>query len=229
MSIIIDKNQGLKQETEESFGLECPHCGVYAHLRAQAVPDVAPLLESRPKEVGMVFQCDACRSPVFLRFPVKAYHENAVELSRNFTELERPKEKFSFSYLPKDTEVLFREALSCYSHNNFNAFASMCRRSARSAFEAMGDGGKLRAFDEAMVAQDLAQIDDESFAPVKTILFDSGDEESMPQLSRAQAGILLEVLKDMFYQSFVRSGKLTRAIKVRRLFVQDGNGGRHSA
>ena len=67
------------------------------------------------------------------------------------------------------------------------------------------------------------EIDDDSFEPIKKVLFDTGDEESLPILNRAQAGVLLEVLKDMFYQSFVRRGKLTRAIKVRRLFVQDGN------
>jgi hypothetical protein len=27
--------------------------------------------------------------------------------------------------LPKHTEVLFREALSCYSNNNFNAFGHL--------------------------------------------------------------------------------------------------------
>ncbi len=101
----------------------------------------------------------------------------------------------------------------------------MCRRSAKSAFRALGEGGKLRAFDDAMVAQDIAEIDDESFDPIKKVLFDTGDEETLPVLNRAQAGVLLEVLKDMFYQSFVRRGKLTRAIKVRRLFVQDGSGG----
>jgi hypothetical protein len=30
-------------------------------------------------------------------------------------------------------------------------------------------------------------------------------------------------MKDMFYQCFVRRGKLTRALKVRRFFVQEGN------
>jgi hypothetical protein len=76
-----------------------------------------------------------------------------------------------------------------------------------------------------MVAQDIAEIDDNSFEPIKKILFESGDDASMPLLNRAQAGVLLEVLKDMFYQCFVRHGKLTRAIKVRRFFVQEGNGG----
>ncbi len=212
----------MQQRTDEQFGLECPYCGVYAHLSAQSIPDADSLLKTRPKHIGLVYQCDACRAPIFLRFAVKQYFEDKVELYQNFIELERPKERFAFSYLPKHTEVLFREALSCYAHNNFNAFASMCRRSAISAFRAMGEGGKLRAFDDAMVAQDIAQIDDDSFDPIKKVLFDTTDEESLPVLNRAQAGILLEVLKDMFYQSFVRRGKLTRAIKVRRLFVQDG-------
>ena len=87
----------------------------------------------------------------------------------------------------------------------------------------MGDSGKLRAFDEVMVAQEIAEIDDDSFEPIKRVLFETDDD--IPMVNRAQSGILLEVLKDMFYQCFVRRGKLTRAIKVRRFFVQDGNGG----
>ena len=151
----------------------------------------------------------------------RAFGSDSVELNRNFIELERPKERFAFSYLPKDTETLFREALSCYSGNNFNAFASMCRRSAMSAFAALGESGKLQAFDEVVIAQDIAGIDDDTFSPIKAILFDVDDEDKLPLLDRAQAGILLEILKDLFYQLFVRRGKLTRAIKVRRFFVQE--------
>jgi hypothetical protein len=225
MPITLDRDQGLQQQTDEQFGLECPYCGVYAHLTPQSVPEVTELLKNKPKHVGLVYQCDACHAPIFLRFAVKEYSENAAELYQNFIELERPKERFPFSYLPKHTEVLFREALSCYSNNNFNAFASMCRRSARSSFKELGEGGKLRAFDDAMMAQEIAEIDDDSFEPIKAVLFDTGDEETLPTLNRMQSGVLLEVLKDMFYQSFVRRGKLTRAIKVRRLFVQGANAG----
>jgi hypothetical protein len=190
-------------------------------MSPQAVPEVDALLHDQPKQIGLVFQCDACKAPVFLRFAVRNYTENRVELYRNFVELERPKERFSFSYLPKHTEVLFREALACYSSNSFNAFASMCRRSAESAFEALGEGGKLHAFDEVMTAQDIAGIDDDTFAPIKLVLFDTSEEQDLPLLNRAQAGILLEVMKDMFYQCFVRRGKLSRAIKVRRFFVEE--------
>lgn len=227
MTIRLDRERGLLQPDDQQFGLECPYCGVYAHMAPQAVPDVDGILNRKPKHVGIVYQCDSCQSPVFLRFGVKSYNEDSAELFQNFFELERPRERFSFSYLPKDTEVLFREALSCYSNNNFNAFASMCRRSAASAFAAMGESGKLRAFDEVMVAQDIAGIDDDSFQPIKNVIFETTDD--LPFLNRAQAGILLEVLKDMFYQCFVRRGKLSRAIKVRRFFVQDGGGQQNSA
>ena len=223
MTIFIEQDQGITSDLEERIGLECPYCGIYAHMEPQSVPDAASLLRDKPKHVGLVYKCDACDAPVFLRFAIREYKENRVELSRNFVELERPKERFAFSYLPKHTEVLFREALACYSGNNFNAFASMCRRASISAFDALGEGGKLRAFEEVMVAQDIAGIDDESFAPIKSVLFGSGQHEDLPLLNRAQAGILLEVLKDMFYQCFVRRGKLTRAIKVRRFFVSESN------
>jgi hypothetical protein len=229
MSIVLDKEQGVESELEERIGLECPYCGVYAHMSPQSVPDAATLLRDKPKHVGLVYQCDACHAPVFLRFAVREYADNRVELLRNFVELERPKERFAFSYLPKHTEVMFREALMCYSNNNFNAFASMCRRSAESAFTALGDGGKLRAFDEMLAAQDIAEIDDDTFAPVKTVLFGTGQQEDLPLLDRAQAGILLEVLKDLFYQCFVRHGKLTRAIKVRQFFVSEENSKLQSA
>ena len=223
MTIFIEQDQGITSDLEERIGLECPYCGIYAHMEPQSVPDAVSLLRDKPKHVGLVYKCDACDAPVFLRFTVREYKENRVELSRNFVELERPKERFAFSYLPKHTEVLFREALACYSGNNFNAFASMCRRASISAFDALGEGGKLRAFEEVMVAQDIAGIDDESFAPIKSVLFGSGQHEDLPLLNRAQSGILLEVLKDMFYQCFVRRGKLTRAIKVRRFFVSESN------
>ncbi|ANO50867.1 hypothetical protein [Woeseia oceani] len=225
MSITLARDRGLLQQSSEQFGLECPYCNVYSHMSPQSVPNVATLLAEKPKHVGLVYRCDACNAPVFLRFAVKEYNDDNVELFQNFVELERPKERFPFSYLPKQTEVLFREALSCYTHSNFNAFASMCRRAGASAFETMGKDGKLRAFDEVMEAQRIAEIDDDSFAPIKKTLFAASSEEELPLLNRAQAGVLLEVMKDMFYQCFVRRGKLTRAIKVRRFFVQESNGG----
>jgi hypothetical protein len=123
MTHVLDRVQGLLAEGGEQIGLECPYCGVYAHMSPQSVPYVNDLLQDQPQHVGLVFKCDACKAPVFLRFAVRNYSADRVELFRNFVELERPKERFSYSYLPKHTEVLFREALACFSGNSFNAFA----------------------------------------------------------------------------------------------------------
>ena len=223
MAIRLQTTGGYCSDSGEQLALECAYCGVYANMTPLSVPDATQVIETRPKHVGLVYQCDACKAPVFLRFAVKEIGSDEVELYRNFAELERPSERFPFSYLPRTTEVLFREALSCYSGNNFNAFASMCRRTASTVFSALGDGGKMRAFDEIMVAKDLAEIDDDSFAPIRSVIFDIGDDRDLPLLNRIQAGILLEVMKDLLYQSFVRRGKLTRALKVRQFFVQDGS------
>ena len=229
MTIVFDKDQGIESGLEERIGLECPHCGMYAHMSPQSVPDATSLLRDKPKHVGLVYQCDACQAPVFLRFAVREYSDKRVELLRNFVELERPKERFAFSYLPKHTEIMFREALICYSNNSFNAFASMCQRAAKSAFDALGEGGKLRAFEEVLAAQSIAGIDDQTFSPIKAVLFGTGQQEHLPLLNHAEAGILLEVLKDMLYQCFVRHGKLTRSIKVRQFFVSEQQTNLHSA
>lgn len=221
MSISITEEDGLLHGPDDTMSLECPYCGAFAHMRAQSTPSVAQLLQEQPPHVGLVYQCDDCRAPVFLRFAVKRYAENAVELHRDPVELERPRERFALSYLPIRTQVLFRETLACYSGNHFNAFASMCRRTALSAFAALGEGGKLRAFEEVMAAQGIAEIDDDTFLPIKSILFESGEENDMPLLNRTQAGLLLEVMKDFLYQCFVRRGKLTRAIKVRHFFTRE--------
>jgi hypothetical protein len=224
MAIRLHRGGGFESDEGERLALECPYCSVYANMSPQAIPHVAELLETRPKHVGLVYRCDACNAPVFLRFAVKEFSDDSIELNRNFHELERPAERFPLSYLPDETAALFREALSCYSNNNFNAFASMCRRAAASAFRTLGEGSRLQAFEEVLVAQDIAGIDDEAFAPVKAVIFNAGEEE-LPMLDRIQAGVLLEVMKDLFYQCFVRRGKLTRALKVRQFFVRGADDG----
>ena len=79
---------------DDRIGLDCPYCGVHANMTPQSVPNAAQLIQTQPKHVGLVYQCDACRAPVFLRFAVKVITSDHVELYRNFVELERPKERF---------------------------------------------------------------------------------------------------------------------------------------
>ena len=54
MPIVLERNQGLQQQSDEELGLECPYCSVYAHLTPQSIPDVTELLKNKPKHIGLV-------------------------------------------------------------------------------------------------------------------------------------------------------------------------------
>jgi hypothetical protein len=170
-----------------------------------------------------VYLCDACHAPIFLRFTVRLYGAARIELAPQFTEVERAREKFSFTYVPEDVELLFREALACFSQGAFNAFASMCRRSAQAMFADLGESGKLRLFDELNAVRDLANIAPELFTKMKSVLFGAelDTRSPLPMLDGYEAGVMLEVAKDLIYEAYVRSGKLQQALMVRRFFLDE--------
>ena len=58
---------------------------------------------------------------------------------------------------------------------------------------------------------------------VKKVIF-GGDHDpnpGLPDLGSCEAGVLLEVLKDLLYQAYVRKGKLQQAMMVRRFFAEE--------
>lgn len=221
MSVHIDSANTLHHDRAQSLALTCPHCEVLAHITPLAVPRFGDLIEHKPKEVGVVYRCDACNAPVFLRFAVKMYGASRIELSPQYIEVERPREKFAFTYLPEEVELLFREALVCYTHAAVNAFASMCRRTAQAAFADLGEEGKLRLFDQLNDVRDMAEIDADTFAVVKRVIFGGeGDvRPNPPLLDSYEAGVLLEAMKDLMHQAYVRKGRLQQAMTVRRFFL----------
>ena len=216
----LDKNNALHHPFDSQFALTCPHCLTYSHLTPISIPRYAQMQQYKPKQTGIVYRCDACNAAVFLKFDVKAYAEDKIEFSSKFSEMERPRESFNFSYLPEEVEVLFKEALNCYANNAPNAFASMCRRTARLVFANLGETGKLRIFDQFNDVRDMTELDNDTFNVVKTVVF---DHDEPPLLDAAQAGLLLEMMKDMLYQSYIRKGKLQQALMMRRYFLEDSS------
>jgi len=223
MSSHIDANGRIFHEQEATLALTCPHCQVMSHITPIAVPGFAELNSHRPKAVGVVYRCDACNAPIFLRFPVKIYGTHRIELNSTFIEVERPKEKFSYTYLPEEVEAMFREALACYSGNNFNAFAGMCRRAMQAAFVELGESGKLKVFDQLNDVRLMADLDSDTFLSIKRVIFgnDADQHPSLPLIDDRQAGVLLEVVKDLLYQAYVRKGRLQQAMMVRRFFSEE--------
>jgi len=223
MSLYIDSASQLHHDLDKNLVVTCPHCQAVAHITPCAVPRFEDLQLYRPKQVGVVYLCDACHMPVFLRFTVRVYGAARIELSPQFTEVERAREKFSFAYIPEEVELLFREALACFSQGAFNAFASMCRRSAQAMFADLGEAGKLRLFDELNEVRELARIAPEIFAKMRSILFGAelDARAPLPLLDGYEAGIMLEVVKDLLYEAYVRKGRLQQAIMVRRFFLEE--------
>jgi len=217
MTIYIDSNDELHVEYQ-GIALTCPHCQTLTHLTPAATPGFASLNRHRPKHIGIVFRCDACGDPVFLKFAVKSYSPQRVELAPNYLEVERARESFPLTYLPDEAEALFREALTCYSAGCWNAFGAMSRRTAQSLFRELGERGKLELFDTLQEIRALASLDDDTFSTLRAVLFgsDSDPWPHHPAMNAENAGILLEVMRDILYQTFVRKARLLQAMTFRK-------------
>ena len=217
MSMYITPQDELHVEYQ-GIALTCPHCQTLTHLTAVATPKFEDLSRRKPKHIGIVFRCDACAEPVFLKFTVKAYTALRVELAANYLEIERARENFPLTYLPEEAEGMFKEALNCYAAGCFNAFGAMSRRTAQSLFRELGEGGKLELFDKLQEIRTLAELDDDTFAALRAVLFGSDGDPwpHQPDINAERAGVLLEVMRDLLYQTFVRKARLLQAMTFRK-------------
>ncbi len=214
----IDSQDQLHTE-HQGISLTCPHCRTVTHLTPAGTPKFAELDRRRPQQIGIVFLCDACGEPVFLKFAARAYLPERIDLAGGYVEIERVPEYFPFAYLPDEAQGLFKEALGCYSAGCMNAFGAMCRRTAQSLFRELGERGKLEMFDTLQETRQLAALDDHIFGTLRAVLFGSDGDPwpHQPQLDAESAGVLLEVMRDLLYQTFVRKARLLQAMTFRKL------------
>lgn len=203
----------------EAVSGECPHCGNVAHFSLLACPGFARLRAERPARVGVVLQCDSCRTPLFMRYRVRAWHEDRVEFHPHPEELERPPERFSYAQLPERVAAAFREALACYGAGLLQAFAVMCRATTQAMLEDLGERSRLRIFDQVAEVRMLAEIDENTFNAIRRVLFEGEPARGEPgaaPLTRTQAAVLLETMKDLLYQTYIRRAKLQQALRLRQ-------------
>jgi hypothetical protein len=215
---------GRFERSGDTGTMECPHCGAIGPMTVTAFPPFGRLKSERPTQVGVVLQCAACKAPVFLRYRTRLWRDDRVELNPLPQPVEHPPERFSLSYLPPDVAARFREALACYSSGLWQAFAAMCRQTARATFNDVGDAGRLKIFDLVAEVQDLGAIDDATFDAVRRVIFEPDAGRQEPQFDRRQAAALLETMKDLLTQTYVRRAKLRQALKVRRFFANQAAG-----
>jgi hypothetical protein len=217
VSIYVNKNKGFQQAKPTTR--ECPHCGAHTQLLPVAAPSYALLAQTRPKHAGLLFRCAACNEPRFLRAVVRSIDAERVELAPNLVEVERARERFQFAYLPDIIEQLVRETLECYSIGALNAFATMCRRATHTALRTLDAGAKNRWHDTLIDVLRVCEVDSVTAHTVETVLF--GDDPDPPEITPDEGAVLVEALKDLFYQSYVRTAKLRAAMRVRRFFASE--------
>jgi len=217
MAIYVTPQDDLHVDNQ-GITLTCPHCQAVAHVTPVAVPKFDELNRVKPKNIGVGFRCDACGEPIFLKFSAKSFTPMRIELSTSFSEIERARENFPLTYLPEDAESHFKEALSCFSDGHFNAFASMSRRTMQSLFHELGERGKLQLFDTLQDIRSLAELDEDTVGTLRAVLFgsDSDPWPHQPHIGGETAGILLEVMRDLLYQTFVRKARLVQAMTFRK-------------
>jgi hypothetical protein len=53
---------------------------------------------------------------------------------------------------------------------------------------------------------------------------DTDARTQLPELDAYRSGVLLEVMKDLLHQAYVRKGRLQQAMMVRRFFIDEAAG-----
>ena len=220
MSIYVNKNNGFEQA--QTITRECPHCGAHAQMVPVSTPSYEALVATRPRHVGIAYRCAACNEPRFVRAAVRAFEPERVELSSSLVEIERPRERFQYGYLPEPIERALREALDCYTAGLPNAFASMVRRTVRAALTDLDANAPRRWREIATEVLQIAEIDAATAGTLEAVLFGAADEP--PELDADAAAVLIEVVKDLLYQGYVRAAKLKAAMKMRRFFAGETSG-----
>lgn len=220
--MFVDASNVPQNIYDRHIALKCPNCEVFSSITAVSVPRYESLVRYKPKYAGLVYRCDSCNYPIFLKFAVQGYAVDRVDLSSSFEQVERPTEEFDYTYLSHEIEVLFREALMAYSNACYNAFASMCRRTIQVMFRELGDNGRLIVFDQLSDIRDMAELEETTHRTIEKILFDNDADKApnMPLLDSITAGVLLEVMKDLLYEVYVRKGKLQEAMLLRRQGIE---------
>ena len=220
----LTKDNNPTDVFDKHYSLKCPHCGIHSNISAVSIPRYERIVRFRPKKIGLAYRCDACNAPVFLRFSVQLDLGNHRALiNESYEEIERAEETFEFKYLPTDVTNDFREALICYSSSAFNGFAAMCRRTVQTVSTDFGARGGDKVLKQLKEMKEMAQLDDEIFGVLTQIVIDGHDgaHPHLPRLDETRAAVLLELMKDVLYQLYIRKGKLEEAKGLRQHSIQN--------
>lgn len=128
-------------------------------------------------------------------------------------------EYVAFEHLPAHIAEIFGEALECYRHGLWRAFMAMARETAVAIARDLGEGQRLRLYDLVGEVQHIGNIDEGAFRVIRAVVLDRDDPGRL-RCDRWIAAVLLETLKDLLTQIYIRPARLRQALRVRQLFAQ---------
>ena len=213
----IANNDDIQHLLDSPVSLRCPHCSVQTALIPISVPRFHLILRFQLKEVGLVYRCSSCNRAVFLKRRVLGLG-NPIQLSDDYEQVTTSLEPFEMQYLAGAVSDDFHEALTCYANSCWNAFAAMSRRCIQSVSEALGATGTTKIQSQLQELKAMGIADEDTFAQLEAIMLigHDGAHPHLPALSPARAEILMQLMKDVLYQLFVRPAKIREASELRK-------------
>jgi Domain of unknown function (DUF4145) len=213
----IRSDEQFQHLIDAPVNLRCPHCSTQTALIPISVPRYALIHRFRLTETGLVYRCSSCNRAVFLRYKVHPL-SNPVILSDEFEQVTTSLEPFEMQYLAGAVLDDFREALTCYANACWNAFGAMCRRCIQSVSETLGAPGTTKVQAQLEELRNMGVTDEDTFKQLHAIMLagHDGAHPHLPALSPARAAVLLQLMKDVLYQLFVRPAKIREAGDLRK-------------
>lgn len=209
----LHESDNLAALIHDALSLRCPNCDVFSRMTLLAAPSWQTLVENRPARLGLVLDCPACSMPVFLRSAPLTFGNEFVECDDKFEQVIAPRQRIELHLLPASIRDLVEEALGCFADGHYQAFALMCNRIAILAADELGANGKLKLFNAVTDAAQNAGVEPPLLRLCRDIFFDLDSREDVPAISESRAAVLLSLLRDMLYQSFLRAGKLRESMR----------------
>ena len=98
----------------------------------------------------------------------------------------------------------------------------MCRRCVQSISSELGAKGSSKVQNQLKEMKEMAEIEAETFTILEQIIIagHDGAHPHLPELSPDRAKILLELMKDVLYQIFVRKAKIQESVELRKKQIE---------
>jgi hypothetical protein len=211
----IGQDNNPQNLLDNDLTLRCPHCGVIAGMTVVSLPRYELVHRFKVNEVGLTYRCDSCNRPVVLLYSINL--ENPIRLPDKFIQVQNALETFEHKYLPAEVDEDLKEALVCFAQNCWNAFAAMCRRCIQSISTDLGAQGTSKVQKQLQDLKEMGAADEETFEQLRQIMLSGHDgaHPHLPKLSQERAAVLMQLMKDILYQLYVRPGKIREAAALR--------------